>query len=605
MSQLNINNTTWNLALLIPNQPKDHLENWFLEEQESLRSACQNFVNKWSNRTDYLTTPSVLREALDDYESWRKHYGTSGKQGFYVVLSLALDQNNTWLRAKESQLNEFSVNLENQVQFFTHRLSRLDSKTQNQLLQSPELAPYHHFLERLFSIGQHLLSEEEEKILNLKHYPAHAKWVQMLDGFLNQEERLLTSDDGEAKKYSFSEILNLTSHKKKSVRDAAVIVFNEILQNYAQIAENELNAVLYNKKIDDTLRNFPRPDTSRHLSDDVDSQMVDELIQTVSNRYVISHQFYELKAKLFRVPKLAYHERNVEYGNIDLTFSWSKTVNLVYDTLLSLDPTFAEIFANFLEKGQIDVFPKAGKDSGAFCAPSRTNLPIYVLLNHTNRLNDVRTLAHEMGHAINFELMKQENELNYDSSLFLAESCSTFIEDFVLERIIQDADEETKLAILMEKLNNDISTIFRQVAFYRFELDLHQSFRAHGYLSYQEIGKLFQKHMAKYMGDYVSQDPGSENWWIYVGHFRNFFYVYSYAAGLLVSKFLQNQVRQNQAFMEKIKTYYSTGTSKSPKEALSQMGITTDSKLWNLGLDQIEAQLEQARWLAKKLNKIN
>jgi len=605
MSTLNTNNTNWNLALLVPTQPKDQLDNWFLEEQENLRLACQSFVNKWSKCTDYLTTPSVLREALDDYESWRKHYGTSGKQGFYVVLSLALDQNNTWLRAKESQLNEFSVNLENQVQFFTHRLSRLDSQTQNQLLQSPELAPYHHFLERLFSIGQHLLSEEEEKILNLKHYPAHAKWVQMLDGFLNQEERLLTTEKGETKKYSFSEILNLTSHKQKSIRDSAAIAFNEILQQYAQVAENELNAVLYNKKIDDTLRKFPRPDTSRHLSDDIDSQMVDELLQTVSQRYAISHKFYELKAKLFRVPKLAYHERNVEYGEIDLTFPWSKAVNLVHETLLSLDPVFAETFANFLKKGQIDVFPKTGKDSGAFCAPSRTSLPVYVLLNHTDRLNDVRTLAHEMGHAINFELMKHENELNYDSSLFLAESCSTFIEDFVLERIIQDADEETKLAILIEKINNDVSTIFRQVAFYRFELDLHQTFRANGYLSYQEIGRLFQKHMVEYMGDYVSQDPGSENWWIYVGHFRNFFYVYSYAAGLLVSKFLQQQVRQNHAFMQKVKTYYATGASKSPKETLNQMGITVDANLWNLGLDQVAEQLEQAWWLAKKLQKID
>jgi oligoendopeptidase F len=333
--------------------------------------------------------------------------------------------------------------------------------------------------------------------------------------------------------------------------------------------------------------------------------MVDELIQAVSQRYNISQKFYELKAKLFKVPKLAYHERNVEYGEIDLNFPWPEAAGLVYDTLWSLDPLFAQIFSRFLEESRVDVFPKAGKDSGAFCAPTRSNLPVYVLLNHTDRLNDVRTLAHEMGHAINFELMKQENELNYDSSLFIAESCSTFIEDFVLEKIIQTSDEETKLTILMEKLNNDVSTIFRQVAFYRFELDLHQSFRTKGYLSYQEIGQLFQKHMSEYMGEFVSQDLGSENWWIYVGHFRNFFYVYSYAAGLLVSKFLQNQVRQNQAFMEQIKTYYATGTSQSPKNILAKIGVNVNSQLWNQGLDQVEELLNQTWWLAKKLQKID
>ena len=603
MPQLNFDNTTWDLRWLV-DASEEKLDELFAQEQSVLQSACQSFVDRWSNRSDYLTDPKILRQALDDYESWRKNYGTSGRQGFYIALSLALDQNNPWLRAKESQINELSVHLENQVQFFTHRLSRLDSQTQTKFLQSPELSPYTHFLERLFAIGRYLLSEEEEKILNLKHYPAHTKWVQMLDGFLNQETRSLVVA-GETKNYSFSEILNLTSHKQKPIRDAAVNAFNEILQKYSHIAENELNAVLYNKIIDDTLRNFPRPDSTRHLSDDVDSQMVDELIQTVSQRYNISQKFYELKAKLFKVPKLAYHERNVEYGEIDLNFPWPEAAGLVYDTLWSLDPLFAQIFNRFLEESRVDVFPKAGKDSGAFCAPTRSNLPVYVLLNHTDRLNDVRTLAHEMGHAINFELMKQENELNYDSSLFIAESCSTFIEDFVLEKIIQTSDEETKLTILMEKLNNDVSTIFRQVAFYRFELDLHQSFRTKGYLSYQEIGQLFQKHMSEYMGEFVSQDPGSENWWIYVGHFRNFFYVYSYAAGLLVSKFLQNQVRQNHAFMEQIKTYYATGTSQSPKNILAKIGVNVNSQLWNQGLDQVEELLNQTWWLAKKLQKID
>jgi oligoendopeptidase F len=111
--------------------------------------------------------------------------------------------------------------------------------------------------------------------------------------------------------------------------------------------------------------------------------------------------------------------------------------------------------------------------------------------------------------------------------------------------------------------------------------------------------------MSEYMGEFVSQDPGSENWWIYVGHFRNFFYVYSYAAGLLVSKFLQNQVRQNQAFMEQIKTYYATGTSQSPKNILAKIGVNVNSQLWNQGLDQVEELLNQTWWLAKKLQKID
>ncbi len=103
----------------------------------------------------------------------------------------------------------------------------------------------------------------------------------------------------------------------------------------------------------------------------------------------------------------------------------------------------------------------------------------------------------------------------------------------MLDEILHAADDELRLAIMMQKLNDDVSSIFRQVACYRFEQELHKDFRAKGYLSKEEIGKLFQKHMAAYMGNAVLQSEGSENWWVYWNHIRYFFYVYSYASGLL------------------------------------------------------------------------
>jgi len=602
-TKLNLNNTSWNLKLLFDNldQPIDKL---LEEEREELQTEAKKFVQKWENKTDYLKNPSILKEALNDYENWRRNWGSSGRQGFYLALSLALDQNNSELKAKESKINEISVDIENQIQFFTHRLSRVDSAKQQEFLSSVELKEYRHFLEILFNSSKHLLSEAEEKILNLKHFTSHTKWVQMLEGFLSKEERKIVMEDGTSQIQNFSQIINLTSHKNKSIRDQAAAAFNDILAKYVEVAENEINAVLYNKKVNDTLRKFHRPDQSRHLTDDVDTDMVDQLVESVANRFEVARKFYELKAKLFGVSKLAYHERNVEYGDLDMNFDWSKAATLVYDTFMSLDQTFADIFEMFLNQGLIDVFPKKGKDSGAFCASVRSNLPIYVMLNHTGRLNDVRTLAHEMGHAINFEMMRHENELNYDCSLFLAESCSTFMEDFVLQKIIQDASEEQKLAIMMEKLNNDISTIFRQIAFYRFETDLHLTFKDTGYLSHEQIGTIFTKHMIDYMGDFVSQDEGSQNWWIYVGHFRNFFYVYSYAGGLLVSKYLQSQVKKDKSFIDQVKQYYSTGLSKSPKQTLEDIGVKVDKSFWNKGLDEVEQLLNEATFLAKKLGKI-
>jgi len=151
----------------------------------------------------------------------------------------------------------------------------------------------------------------------------------------------------------------------------------------------------------------------------------------------------------------------------------------------------------------------------------------------------------------------------------------------------------------MEKLNDDISSIFRQVACYKFEQDLHKSYREKNYLTKEEIGALFTKHMSAYMGDAVEQSPGSQNWWVYWSHIRSFFYVYSYASGQLISKALQNMVRQDKTAIEKVKKFLSAGLSKSPKELFLDMGIDiTDRNFWNKGLGEVEQLLSQAESLA-------
>jgi oligoendopeptidase F len=155
------------------------------------------------------------------------------------------------------------------------------------------------------------------------------------------------------------------------------------------------------------------------------------------------------------------------------------------------------------------------------------------------------------------------------------------------------------------KLNNDISSIFRQVACYKFEWDMHKEFREKGYLSKEEIGNIFLKHMRSYMGESVELSDGCENWWVYWGHIRHFFYVYSYASGVLISKSLQNSVKKDKKFILKVKEFLSSGETESPKELFLKLGIDIrDSKFWDNGIKEIEVLLDETEMLAKKLKKI-
>jgi oligoendopeptidase F len=313
-----------------------------------------------------------------------------------------------------------------------------------------------------------------------------------------------------------------------------------------------------------------------------------------------------MKARMMAVKRLKYHERNVEYGDISREYPYKEALTIVLKVFRNLDAGFAKILEGYIRNGQMDVYPKKGKSGGAFCMHHLIIHPTYILINHTGKLHDVLTLAHELGHGINNELVREkQNALNFGTPLSTAEVASTFMEDFVLQEILKRADDELRLSIMMMKLNDDVSTIFRQVACYRFEQELHREFRQKGYLSKEEIGALFRKHMAAYMGNAVEQSRGSENWWVYWSHIRTFFYVYSYAGGLLISKSLQHSVKEDPSFIRKVKGFLSAGLSDSPKNIFSNLGIDiADKEFWEKGLDEVENLLQETERLARNLGKI-
>lgn len=588
-------NTKWNLSHLFKSDTDPKMAPYLKE----VELTAQKFIKKWRNRTDYLTKPEVLAQALKEYEQWNRHYGLENKVMYYWWLRTQQDQSDPKIKAEYNKAHEFTMEILNQIQFFELNLAKIDPKLHQKFLKFPGLLPYQHFLDKLFTHAKHLLSEPEEKIMNLKQAQAHDNWTQMVSGLLSKQERKVKN-----KKANFSEIYGLLDHPDKKTRDSAAEAFNDILAQYVEVAEAEMNNLLMDKKMNDQIRQYDRPEKARHLSDDIDSETVDQLVEAVSSRFDIPQRFYKLKAKLLGLKKLAYHERNLEYGAVKKKYTYERAFSLVHHVFTNLDPQFAAIMSQFDAQGLIDVPPAKGKRSGAFCAYGSISMPIYTLLNFTGKLNDVLTLSHELGHGINDELMRsKQNALNFGTPLSTAEVASTFMEDFVLEEILKTADNKLKLSIMMMKLNDDVSTIFRQIALYKFEQEMHQTFRQKGYLSKEELGQIFTKHMKAYMGPAVEQSPGSQNWWIHISHFRSYFYVYSYASGLLISKSLQGFVKEDPQFISRVKEFLAAGLSDSPKNIFLNLGIDiSDPKFWEKGLTQIDHHLKETEKLCDTIN---
>ena len=600
MTKTDTSKIEWDYSDLVSGDLDKQIE----KEKKIISDKVSDFELRLRKDKSYLENPSVLKKILDEMDVFFSEFGHWGDAGYYLWLRGMKDQTDDGIKAKNTLMEDFVMEMSNKLAFFSLSLSKIPIEKQKEFLKFEGLKDYRHYLERLFVSGKYSLGEEAEKVMTLKSGPAYDSWVSMTSELLSKEERsVFTGKKKEMK--TFSEIKSLMDSRNKKVRDSAAEAFNEVLAKHADVATAELNAIFQNKKVDDGLRGFSRSDESRIISDDIDFDFVDTLTGAVKKKYSITKKYYELKAKLFGVKKLKYHERNVPYGSVTKEIPYSEAVEIVYDSFNKTDSEFGKIFRRIVESGNIDVYPSRGKRDGAFCSSDLKKHLTRILLNYAGSSCDVRVLAHESGHGLNHELMKKQNSFNFGVPMVVSEVASTFAESAVFGELLKKiSDDEEKLAMLMDKLKDDLASVQRQIACYNFEKELHDEFRKKGHLSGEEIGKIFQKNMSDYMGDFVEMSSGSENWWVYWSHIREFFYVYSYASGVLISQAMIKKVEEDSGFVLKVKDFLSAGTSSSPREIFENLGIKIDRNFWNAGLDKLEEMLNEAWGLAEKLGKI-
>lgn len=593
--------TKWNLSYLQKSDDDPRFE----KEMQEIELALNNYVKRWRNNPELITNHEQLKLALNEYETLKTNHGNMGNFGYYFYLRIKQDQNDPIIKAKYAKVIEFEAKMSTKLHFLSLTLGKISKEDQEKMLQNQDLSDYHYFLKSIFNEAKYFLTEEGEKIMSLKSNPSHNLWEEMTSALLSKEERQVYDGDKESTK-NFSEFASMIDDQNEKTRESATKAFNETLIKYKDVATAEINAILTNKKIDDELRGLQTPDQGRILQDAIDQEFIDSLIKTVQSRYDISQRYYKLKAKLFGKEQLKYNERNLTYtaGKEEKSYNYEEAIKLVLEVFENLDPQFAKITKDFIENGNIDVHPGKGKDFGACCIHYTKNQPVYILLNHTDKLNDVLTLAHELGHGINGILMKELKGIYYDMPKSTAEVASTFFEGFVFQKLLDEADPETKLSLLIDRVGGELSTIIRQIACYQFELDLHNAHREKRYLSSEDIGEIFVKDMEAYMGEAVEQSELTKNWWVHWPHIRYFFYVYSYASGLLISKGLQAKVKQNHSFIEQVKDFLKSGASDNTRNIFAKTGIELNTEFWNQGLDELEADLNEAEKIAQDLGKI-
>lgn len=583
--------TEWDLGLLYKNEKDPQIE----KDIAALETACADFEKKYKGK-DFVSTSKKLLRALDDYTHIED--SAMAKPWWYFALRTEKNSDDSIAGAKATQLQDRMTQANNKVAFFLLDLGKIAEKTQKQFLKDPLLKSYNYLLGRVFLQAKYNLSEKEEQLAGLFSQTSYSMWVDAQKRILNQKTIPFKGED-----LPLSKAGEILSELPKEERHELYNKMTALYQENSMIAESELNAVVNYKKIMDERRGFKKAYSSRVLSDELDEKTLEDLLSVVSRYFSISKKFYALQAKLLGETTITRADRAVPIGKIDKKFSFEDTLTIVKSGFARVDPKYADIVQQFIDNGQIDIYPKKGKTGGAFCW-GMGSLPTFVLLNHADNLRSVETLAHEMGHAIHGELDRGLPVQYKGHSTATAEVASTFFEQLVADELSTTLTEEEYMVVLHGRLINDISCVFAQIAGFNYEIELHETIRAEGQVNRGAIAAMLAKHYRSYLGKAVTVTEADGYGFVAWSHTRMFFYIYSYAYGQLVSRSLYEKWKEDPSYAKKIEQFLSAGRSMSPKDIFKSIGINTDEAFFEAGLKGIENDIKKLEKLAKKYKKI-
>lgn len=581
--------TTWDLSLLYKSPKDPQIE----KDVVLIEKAFETFEKKYRNK-DFTKNPKALFTTFEDLELVNKKLNKKNPSR-YFGLKMTVDSSDEYAQAMETKISQRLTIANNKVTFFDLKIGKIPKKEQKNFLNYKPLAPYRYQLQKIFEGAKYDLSEKEEQLASLLSQTSYSMWVDSQEKLLSQQTVLHNK-----KQIPFSEAMSIFSSLPRAERKILHTNMNKVMKDISYFAEAEINAIYNFKKVMDTKRGYKTAYEATVLGYENEEKTIDALVESVTKNFSISKRFYILHAKLLKEKKLTLADRATKIGSISRKFDFESTIDITHKGFSRLGDKYASFLNSFLENGQIDVFPKKGKKSGAFCSGSGDS-PTFVFLNHSSDIRSVETLAHEMGHAVHTELSKKQPPRYQQYSTAVAEVASTFFENLITEELESKLSEKEKIILLHNKIMGDISSVFRQIACFNFEKELHTTIREKGQVSKTEIAELLNKHLRSYLGSSVDVVPDDGYFFVTWSHIRYFFYVYSYTYGQLISRVLFEKWKADHSYIKQIETFLSAGSSMSPKDIFKRIGIdTSDPKFFEAGLKAIDADITKLEKLAKK-----
>ena len=479
-------------------------------------------------------------------------------------------------RLHEDTSNAYYQGLSGRAQMLLVQMAECSSFVEPEILSIPEnvleemlkeegLQVYKTYFGRLLRKKEHILSKEMEELLaGVDEVAEGAKDTFMMFNNADIKFPIITGEDGEPVEITHGKYIKLLESQNREVRKAA---FEGLYESYGKF-KNTLAAV-YRSNVKQAgffakARKYKSSLEASLSGSAIPVEVYDSLIESVHAHLPALHEYVRVRKEKLGVDELHMYDLYVPMvGEADKKIPYEEAKEIVLNGLAPLGEDYVALLKKGFSEGWIDVYENEGKRSGAYSWGAYGTHP-YVLLNYQDTLNNVFTLAHEMGHALHSYHSDEAQEYIYAGyKIFVAEVASTCNEALLIRYLLDHSkDDKEKAYLLNYFLEQFRGTLFRQTMFAEFEKIAHGKSEAGEPLTAEVLCDIYYELNKKYFGEGVVVDEAIALEWSRIPHFYTPFYVYQYSTGFSAAIAISSKILKGEpGIVEKYKKFLSGGSS--------------------------------------------
>ncbi|MCD7944315.1 MAG: oligoendopeptidase F [Clostridia bacterium] len=528
------------------------------------------------HRANMLASANGLLSLMDEMTGVNR---IMSKLFSYTSHGSDLDTSDNSFLALVGRVRNLSNDFGEAYYFTDPMLISLDDETLNGWYEScPALRAYERTIYKTRRYAPHSLGDDGERLMAQLSggMGSHSSIRSILS---NAEMKFgnIKGEDGKPIKLTEANFVALEGSFDRRLRRSA---FNRMYSRYGEFGNTYaalMNAYVKEHCATSKARGYESSLQASVFRDEVTPEIYNNLCDTVGANLDVLYDYYELKREMLGVPKFhLYDVYTPLIASCEKKYTFEEAVEEVLDTVSIFGDEYHDVLENGLKNDRwVDVYPSRGKRNGAYSSGSYDVAP-YMLLNFTDTLDDVSTLAHEAGHSMH-TYFSAKNNTPQDSryTIFVAEVASTVNELLFAHRKLRESDsDDEKLSILNQTLDTYKGTLFRQTMFAEFERFMHVSCEEGKTLTRDFLCENYYNLVKRYFGPKVVCDEGIANEWMRIPHFYMWFYVYKYATCISAASSIVKRIEsEGEPYIKKYLEFLSCGGSKSPLDSLAVAGI--------------------------------